>query len=88
MKRFFLGLRGGSNIDDPFGLRFETELQAFHAAENLARELSEARPSLQGNTWIALTQEGSDSTYCIAVGSHPVGRPGTAAALMCASPMP
>ena len=71
MKRFFLGLGGGCNVDDPSGLRFETELQAFHAAENLARELSEARPSLQGNTWIMLTQEDSDSTYCIAVDGLP-----------------
>jgi hypothetical protein len=68
MKRFFLGLGGERNIDDPSGLRFETELQAFHAAENPARELSEARPSLQGNNWIALTQDASDSIYCVAVG--------------------
>jgi hypothetical protein len=70
MKRFFLGLRGGHNIDDPLGLRFETELQAYRAAEKLARELSETRPSLQGNTWIALTQVGSESIYCVGIYRH------------------
>ena len=68
MKRYFIGLGGTRNINDPYGFRFETELQAFRAAEKLARELSEARPSLQGNTWVALTQDGSGSIYCIAIG--------------------
>jgi hypothetical protein len=71
MKRFFLGLHGGCNVADPLGFRFETELQAFRAAEKLALDLSETRPSLEGNTWIALTQDDSENVYCVGIGKKP-----------------
>jgi hypothetical protein len=67
MKRFFFSLRGGHNVDDRLGLRFDTELQALRAAQRLAGELSEARPALEGNTWIALTQNGSENEYYVSI---------------------
>ena len=40
MGRFFFDLQGAQNANDPTGLVFETELEAFRAAQRLATELS------------------------------------------------
>ncbi len=48
MVRFYFNLRGTQNVDDPCGLTFENELQAFYAAERLAKDLPSAQPSLRG----------------------------------------
>lgn len=42
MARFYFNLAGKQNVDDPGGLAFEDELQAFRAAERLAKDLASA----------------------------------------------
>lgn len=69
MARYFFGLRGGQNLDDPGGLPFEDELDAFQAAERLAAELALIRPELQGSTCVILTSDASASTYCVSIDS-------------------
>ena len=54
MGRFFFDLQGRQDARDPTGLPFETELDAFRAAQRLAVELSSASPNLRGNTWVAI----------------------------------
>jgi hypothetical protein len=49
MKRFFFDLQGAQNTNDPLGLFYESDLEAFRAAQRLARDLSTARPQLRGN---------------------------------------
>jgi hypothetical protein len=50
MKRFFFNLEGAQNINDPLGLVYAGDLEAFQAAQRLARDLSKVRPQLHGNT--------------------------------------
>lgn len=69
MNQFFFSLDGGQNVDDRFGIRFETELQAFQPAQRMAEELSEWRPAL--GAWVALTQDGSEDIYCVSVNRRP-----------------
>jgi hypothetical protein len=54
MGRFFFDLQGKHSASDPTGLPFDSELDAFRSAQTLAAELGSARPSLRGNTWIAV----------------------------------
>ena len=67
MKRFFFGLQGGQNTDDKHGLLYGNDLQAFWAAERLAKELSHARPVLQGNTCVVVAPWGVEDLYCISI---------------------
>ncbi len=67
MKRFFFGLQGGQNTDDPHGLLYANDLEAFRAAEKLAAELSHARPNLRGNTCVVIAPRGADDLYCISI---------------------
>lgn len=67
MQRFFFNLCGKRNVQDCLGLRFETDLLAFRAAERFAEDVSAARPLLRRNAWIALTREGLDESYCVAI---------------------
>jgi hypothetical protein len=75
MKRFFFNLCGACVVDDALGICFDTESQAFKAAQRMASELARVRPSLRGRAWIALTREGSEEAYCIAIrAAKPAGR--------------
>ncbi len=67
MGRFFFNLQGEQNVHDPAGLSFESELDAFRAAQRLARELSGARPALRGNTYVVVTRKGSGDAYYVSV---------------------
>jgi hypothetical protein len=67
MKRFFFGLQGGQNTDDPHGLLYADDLEAFRAAERLAAELSHARPTLRGNTCVVIAPRGGDDIYCVSI---------------------
>jgi hypothetical protein len=67
MKRFFFGLQGGQNTDDPHGLLYADDLRAFQAAEKLAAELSYARPNLRGNTCVVIAPRGVDDLYCVSI---------------------
>ena len=58
MGRFFFDLQGAQNAKDPTGLAFETELDAFRAAQRLAWELSRTRPNLRGSTCVVVTLKG------------------------------
>ena len=68
MGRFFFDLQGRQDARDPTGLPFETELDAFRAAQRLAVELSSARPNLRGNTWVAVvTRKRDGDAYYVSV---------------------
>jgi hypothetical protein len=65
MVRFFFDLQGTQNANDPTGLPFENELDAFRAAQRLAAELWSTRPSLRGNSWVVASRkrDGDDAYY-------------------------
>ena len=68
MGRFFFDLQGRQDARDPTGLPFETELDAFRAAQRLAAELSRTRPNLRGTTWVAVvTRKRDGDTYYVSV---------------------
>jgi hypothetical protein len=57
MKRFFFNLQGTQNINDPLGLWYATDLEAFQAAQRLASDLSKVRPNLHGNTCVVIARK-------------------------------
>jgi hypothetical protein len=68
MGRFFFDLQGQHNASDPTGLPFDSELDAFHAAQRLATEIWDTRPNLRGNTWVAVFTRNRDSeAYYVSV---------------------
>jgi len=67
MGRFFFDLQGTQNANDPTGLVFETELDAFRAAQRLAAELSSTRPDLRGSTWVVVTRKSDGDAYYVSV---------------------
>ena len=67
MTRFFFDLQGTQNANDPTGLPFETELDAFRAAQRLAAELWSTRPSLRGNSWVAVSRKRDGDAYYVSV---------------------
>ena len=68
MGRFFFDLQGKHSVTDPTGLPFESELDAFRAAQRLAEEIGTTRPSLCGNTWVAVISRKRDSeAYYVSV---------------------
>jgi len=67
MARFFFDLQGAQNASDPTGLPFETDLDAFRAAQRLAAELWSTRPSLRGSTWVVVTRKRDGDAYYVSV---------------------
>ncbi|WP_409364897.1 DUF6894 family protein [Bradyrhizobium sp. JYMT SZCCT0428] len=68
MGRFFFDLQGQHSASDPSGLPFDNELDAFRAAQRFAAEIASTRPSLRGNTWVAVLPRKRDSeAFCISV---------------------
>jgi hypothetical protein len=67
MDRFFFDLQGAQNANDPTGLAFETELDAFRAAQRLAAELWSTRPHLRGNTCVVVTRKRDSDAYYVSV---------------------
>ncbi|WP_376701186.1 DUF6894 family protein [Bradyrhizobium australiense] len=67
MLRFYFNLAGKRNVDDPCGLPFENEVQAFRAAERLAEELARTHPLLRGTTSVVVTCKDRDEVYYISV---------------------
>jgi hypothetical protein len=68
MARFFFDLEGKHKARDPTGLPFDTELDAFRAAQRLAAEIWNTRPALRGNTWVAVVTRNRDSeVYYVSV---------------------
>jgi hypothetical protein len=67
MGRFFFDLQGSQDATDPTGLAFETELDAFRAAQRLAAELSNTSPNLRGNTWVVVTRKKDGDAYYVSV---------------------
>jgi uncharacterized protein DUF6894 len=67
MARFFFDLQGGRNTHDPGGLPFESELDAFRAAQKLAEELSRAQPNLRGNTCVVVIRNDGDNAFYVSV---------------------
>jgi hypothetical protein len=57
MMRFFFDFQGIQNVNDPTGLVFETELDAFRAGRRLAAELSSIRPNLRASTCVVMTRK-------------------------------
>ena len=48
-------------------MAFETELDAFRAAQRLAWELSRTRPNLRGSTCVVVTLKGAGDAYYVSV---------------------
>jgi hypothetical protein len=67
MGRFFFDLQGSQDATDPTGFAFETELDAFRAAQRLAVELSITRPNLRGNAWVVVTRKKDGEAYYVSV---------------------
>lgn len=67
MLRFYFDLVGKQNVDDPCGLAFENELQAYRAAERLAAELAIAQPTLRGTKMLVVRRKDSAEEYYISV---------------------
>jgi hypothetical protein len=67
MGRYYFDLPGAQKANDSGGLTFENDLEAFQAAERLARELAAARPNLRGNTFVVVTRKGAEDAYWISV---------------------
>ena len=67
MGRYYFDLQGAQNAKDSGGLAFESDLEAFQAANRLARELAAARPNLSGNTCVVITRKGAEDTYWISI---------------------
>lgn len=67
MARFFFNLEGGQNTEDPGGFAFETEIDAFRAAERFATELGSRRPTLRGNTCVVVTRNDRREVYYVGV---------------------
>jgi hypothetical protein len=60
-------IQGTQNANDPTGLVFETELDAFRAAQRLAADLWSTRPNLRGNTWVVVTRKRDGDAYYVSV---------------------
>lgn len=67
MARYYFDLQGAQNANDSGGLAFESDLEAFRAAERLAAELATARPHLRGKTCVVLSRKDSEDIYWISV---------------------
>jgi hypothetical protein len=67
MKRFFFNLRGTQNTTDPVGLLYDSDLNAFRAAQTLAHDLSQVRPRLHGNTCVVIQRKDADDLYVISI---------------------
>ncbi|MCK1632611.1 hypothetical protein [Bradyrhizobium sp. 162] len=67
MLRFFFNLEGNQNVEDPFGMAFENELQALHAAQRLANDVASAQPALRGTTWVVVTRRDRDEAYYVSI---------------------
>jgi hypothetical protein len=66
MERYYFDLQGAHNAHDSGGLKFESDLEAFRAAERLATELATTRPDLRGNTCVVV-RKGAEDIYWISV---------------------
>ncbi len=51
------------NVDDSIGLSFENELQAFRAAQTLAKDVATSRPALQRTTCVVVTRTDRGEAY-------------------------
>jgi hypothetical protein len=67
MARFFFNLEGAHIANDPAGLLFENELDAFRAAQRLAAELWSTRPNLRGSAWVVVTRKRDGDAYYVSV---------------------
>lgn len=67
MARFYFNLEGKQNVDDPGGLAFENELQAFRTAQRLAKDLASAQPPLRGTNCVVVTRRDGGESYYVSV---------------------
>jgi hypothetical protein len=67
MARFFFGLGGVKNVNDPEGLVFQHEIDAFRAAQRLAVELSSIRPELREKACVVVTRDDCASAYYVSL---------------------
>ena len=68
VRRFYFRLDGAEQVADTHGGQYRTSIEAFKAAQRLAREIAEVRPGLRGNTSIIVTESGRpDDLYCVAI---------------------
>jgi hypothetical protein len=67
MKRFFFNLQGAQNTNDPAGLLYAGDLEAFQAGQGLARDLCQWRPHLHGNTCVVIARKDADDLYFVSI---------------------
>jgi hypothetical protein len=67
MGRYYFDLQGAQNASDSGGLAFESDLDAFRAAERLATELPTARLHLKGKACVVLSRKDSEDIYWVSV---------------------
>jgi hypothetical protein len=63
MKRLFFDLEGDTNVSDPGGQLFNSELEAVLAARRLAEELAGYRADLRGKASIIVLKK-DQRKYC------------------------
>jgi hypothetical protein len=65
--RFYFQLEGAEKVKDTQGSSYEQPIEAFKAAEKLAKDISETRPQLRGTTCVIVTQRDRDDLYCVSI---------------------
>jgi hypothetical protein len=66
--RFYFELDGAERVADTRGRQFGNLVEAFRAANRLAREIAEVRPHLRGNTSVVMTErDHPDDLYCVSI---------------------
>jgi hypothetical protein len=66
--RFYFQLDGAERVADKHGRQFGDLVEAFRAANRLAREIAEVRPYLRGNTCVIMTErDRPDDLYCVSI---------------------
>jgi hypothetical protein len=68
VRRFYFRLEGTEQVVDRNGSLFADPVEAFKAAQKLARDVAEVRPDLRENTSIIVTErDRPNDLYCVSI---------------------
>ena len=68
MRRFYFQLEGADQVVDKKGRLYGNPIEAFRAAQRLARDVAEARPCLRKKTCVIVTErDRPDDLYCVSI---------------------
>ncbi len=71
MRRFYFDLFGRECVVDKSGCLHDGPVDAFKAAERLARDIAGVRPNLCGNTFVVMTEQRRPfDCYCVGVSAE------------------